>query len=192
MGRWRYSTQYINSKFIKVGYRNSNHKILNHSGVIIKMWKILLSSVSFFAICASAFAVNECAYKGYVNMSSLNPAQYSVTTSHATNSTEWTYTLKKGDLNTTPTTVVGVFYAVGLCSFSESGDSPATSLKSGNNIGNFTGVNCWCRMVSPFRSKWIYVSTHTDSTDACANNCSCSTDWGGTLWNAYFNNIIPD
>lgn len=156
------------------------------------MWKILLSSVSFFAICAHAFAVNECAYKGYVSMSSLDPTQYSVTTSHATNSTEWTYTLKKGGLNTTPTAVVGVFYAVGLCAFSESGDSPATSLKSGNNIGNFTGVNCWCRMVSPFRSKWIYVSTHTDSPDACANNCSCDTAWGGTLWNAYFNNIIPD
>lgn len=153
------------------------------------MWKILLSSVSFFAICASAFAVNECVYKGYQSMSG-EITEYSVTTSHAANSLDWTYTLNvRSGLNATEHEV-GKFYAVGVCAFSMGTDSPATNIAIGYG-DSFNAKRCWCRMVSPFRSKWIFVYEH-DNVTTCQSSCSCNTNWGSALWNAYFNNIIPD
>lgn len=153
------------------------------------MWKILLSSVSFFAICASAFAVNECVYKGYQSMSG-EITEYSVTTSHAANSLDWTYTLNvRSGLNATYHEV-GKFYAVGVCAFSMGTDSPATNIAIGYG-DSFNAKRCWCRMVSPFRSKWIFVYEH-DNVNTCQSSCSCNTNWGSALWNAYFNNIIPD
>lgn len=159
------------------------------------MWKILLSSVSFFAICASAFAVNECVYKGYQSMSGWMIIEYSVTTSHAANSLDWTYTLNAREGLHATEHEVGKFYAVGVCAFSMGTDSPATNIAIGyrnpNGDDSYNAKRCWCRMVSPFRSKWIFVYEHDDVT-TCQSSCSCNTTWGSALWNAYFNNIIPD
>ena len=59
---------------------------------------------------------------------------------------------------------------------------PGTNLNpySGNqnNIQQGTeGTNCWCRMLSPVRSAWVFNYTH-GSASACASHCAngCGAD----------------
>ena len=42
------------------------------------------------------------------------------------------------------------------------------------NHASSEGVNCWCRMLNPVRSAWVYIfegSSASDCASSCAYNC---------------------
>ena len=48
---------------------------------------------------------------------------------------------------------------------------PSNTIPTVSNSSDTTNVNCWCKMVSPAVSRWVFAKTHTSVGD-CAASCA--------------------
>ena len=103
-----------------------------------------------FMFCMSANAVQKCI-----------AMQQGATVCMATNQGDY-YTKWSGSCSTDGKT--SVVSGLGLCSSYDSSASP----KQGAPLG--IGTHCWCKMIKPARSQWVFAYTLMDA-GACAQAC---------------------
>ena len=48
---------------------------------------------------------------------------------------------------------------------------PYNTIPTVSNSSDTTNVNCWCKMISPAVSRWVFAKTHTSVGD-CAASCA--------------------
>ncbi len=117
-----------------------------------------IAIIAVFAVVMSgvANAANTC-YSGGANGISLDPSTNG--TNHTYNATDmaWTANFDYGDLS-----------GIAVCNGTSAslGTVSQTDFETGT-----TGVNCWCRMLSPARSAWVGYAP-TSSATVCATECA--------------------
>ena len=125
------------------------------------------------ALCTPASAVTKCVkLSSSTTCSYVNPGTYVV---------DWTS-------NCTSSGTSVAISGISQCS-STSGSSvgqKATSLKIS---GGTDDKDCWCKMVSPAVSSWVFCSPHR-SASSCANSCADACASGAQAYDAAFRSAL--
>lgn len=115
--------------------------------------KKILIPVAMFSFVGAAYGAVKCVV-------SLDPSQKCDS-----------YDTSLGDSPTFAASCAGVTVkGVSYCS-ETTVDNVGTSGEAADKISKAPGANCWCKMVSPFVSKWIYLE-QAMSSGQCMNTCS--------------------
>ncbi len=125
------------------------------------------------ALCTPASAVTKCVkLSSSTTCSYVNPGTYVV---------DWTS-------NCTSSGTSVAISGISQCS-STSGSSvgqKATALKIS---GGTDDKECWCKMVSPAVSSWVFRSPHR-SASSCANSCADACASGAQAYDAAFRSAL--
>ncbi len=79
-------------------------------------------------------------------------------TGYTNTSGEWTATFPYGTVS-------------GISTCNSTSGSYGVARPNANFEQGTTGVYCWCRMLRPARSAWVYRSAYSSASD-CASNCA--------------------
>ncbi len=117
-----------------------------------------ITIIAVFAVVMSgvANADNTC-YSGGANGISVDTSTNGTTHTYNRTDMTWTAIFAYGDLS-----------GIAVCNGTSGtwGVATQTNFESGT-----TGVNCWCKMLSPANSLWVYRYAST-STSICASDCA--------------------
>ena len=114
------------------------------------MKKLLILTVMGAMLAMPATAVEKCIamLQGYTECMATSQGDYY---------TKWSGTCSTDGRNS-------VVSGLGLCSTYGSSSSP----RQGAPLGS--GTNCWCKMLKPARSQWVFAYTATD-VGTCQKGC---------------------
>ncbi len=106
---------------------------------------------------------------------------------HSSNSNWYSVCIKGNETSLDQATVIkGVF----LCA-ADSGNHGDAAIAP--DAGDYSHDNqCWCKMIQPAISKWIYYGRVTGDTPCdsfCASRCSDGFTWDNAFRNAFFSNL---
>ena len=123
------------------------------------MKKLLTLTAVGAILTAPASAVQKCV--------ALNSLASTCTSTPANGNADWSATCA----STTDTSVP--IKGIAMCSNQKANAAFGTSdaITTVSSATDTTNVNCWCKMVEPAMSSWVYVHTGT-SASYCASNCS--------------------
>ena len=83
----------------------------------------------------------------------------------------------------------GVISGIGTCSnvVNSTAGTPATD-QTAISVTNTTGAYCYCKMLRPFESQWIFIFKYVHS-GACSASCNCANRDVG-IRRAFFSNPV--
>ena len=141
--------------------------------------KIILAGAIFCAmVAAPAHAVTKC-----VALSS-SGTQCSYT-NPGDNVVDWTATCKKNGVSTP-------IKGIGICSANKGSTSGATAAVLEISSTATENLNCWCRMISPAVSRWVFNRSYSSTGDCaqdCAHHCANKTQLPSTFSSAMFGSL---
>ena len=122
--------------------------------------KIIITGAIFCVVTTtSVHAVTKCV--------ALNSSSTTCTSDDSQNTghPEWDATCTTNGVST-PISGIGVCSSKSGSSIGQTATELATSSTSGAN------KYCWCKMISPVVSKWVYTYSFANSSDSCPAACS--------------------
>ena len=121
--------------------------------------KIILAGAILCVITAtSAHAVTKCV--------ALNSSSTTCTSSYSQYlyHTDWAATCTTNGVSTP-------IRGIGICSSTKGGSTGATATELDTSYGTEENHNCWCRMISPAVSRWVFNRSDLAAGD-CATECA--------------------
>ena len=129
---------------------------------------LILAGVFSVAIVQSqpAMAVTKCVALNDGTTCTSDDEQYR-------NHTDWAATCTTNGVSTS-------ISGIGICSSTKgaSRHATATELDTSSTVGE--NLNCWCRMISPAVSRWVFLIS-ASSADVCAQGCAFSCAFNAKL-----------
>ena len=122
------------------------------------MKKLLTLTAVGAILAAPAMAVQKCV--------ALDSSTTTCTSTMTYGKADWSATCTT---NGTSVPIKGIAMCSNQAADAQYGTSDAITTVSSTT--DTTNVNCWCKMVEPAVSSWVYISTHASAGD-CARNCS--------------------
>lgn len=120
--------------------------------------KILIAGAMLCAITTTgAHAVTKC-----VALNSSTTCDPGSITQYQ-NHTDWAATCTTNGVSTP-------ISGIGICSSTKGASQYATATELDRSSTADENLNCWCRMISPAVSRWVFYSS--SSADICAKNCA--------------------
>lgn len=122
--------------------------------------KIILAGAIFCAmIAAPAHAVTKCvALSGSGTTCTSSPTQYEY-------HTDWAATCTTNGVSTP-------ISGTGICSSTDGGSIGATATELDTSSTADDNKHCWCRMISPAVSRWVFTGNSYTSAGYCVRYCS--------------------
>ena len=122
------------------------------------MKKLLTLTAVGAILAAPAMAVQKCV--------ALDASTTTCTSTAASGNADWSATCTT---NGTSVPIKGIAMCSNQAADATYGTSDAIKTVSGTT--DTTNVNCWCKMVEPAVSSWVFLNAYT-SAGVCANGCS--------------------
>ena len=120
--------------------------------------KILITSAILCAISAApAHAVTKCVALNSSTTCTSDDTQYQ-------GHTDWAATCTTNGVSTP-------IRGIGICSSTKGGSTGATATELDTSYGTDENHNCWCRMISPAVSRWVFNRYDLAAGD-CAQECA--------------------
>ena len=146
----------------------------------VEQMKKLLTLTAVGAILAApAIAVQKCV--------ALDPSTTTCTSTPASGNADWSATCTT---NGTSVPINGIAMCSNQKADAINGTSDAiTTVSSTTDTTNF---NCWCKMVEPAVSSWVFIGTFTSASicaDSCSSNCAGSARFNSAFRSALFSAI---
>ncbi len=124
-----------------------------------QMKKLLILTTLGAILTAPAIAVQKCV--------ALNSMASTCTSTPASGNADWSATCASTSDTSVP------IKGIAMCSNQKANEAYGTSdaITTVSSTTDTTNVNCWCKMVEPAVSSWVYIFAGT-SASYCASNCS--------------------
>ena len=131
------------------------------------MKKLLTLTTLGAILAAPAFAVQKCV--------ALDASTTTCTSTPTSNNADWSTTCKT---NGTSVPIKGIAMCSNQAADARYGTSDAITTISSQS--DTTNVNCWCKMVEPAVSSWVFLVADS-SAGSCVTRCSlyCASNAGG-------------
>ena len=135
------------------------------------MKKLLTLTAVGAILAAPAMAVQKCV--------AFDASTTTCTSTSTYSKADWSATCTT---NSTSVPIKGI----AMCSNQAADATYGTSdtMTTVSNTTDTTNVNCWCKMVEPAVSSWVFVGT-TTSAGFCATNCSYRCAYGARNESAF-------
>ena len=122
------------------------------------MKKLLILTTTAAMLAAPAMAVQKCV--------ALDASTTTCTSTSTMSKADWSATCTTND---TSVPIKGIAMCSNQAADAQFGTSDAITTVSGSS--DTTNLNCWCKMVEPAVSSWVFVIA-SSSAGFCANVCS--------------------
>ena len=121
--------------------------------------QFLIAGAMLCAITTTgAHAVTKCA--AFNSSSTKCTSDYSQYQYH----TDWAATCETNGVSTP-------ISGIGICSSTDGGSIGATATELDTSSTVNENLNCWCKMISPAVSRWVFTYSHS-SAGVCAQDCA--------------------
>ena len=144
----------------------------------MKKHLILVGVITTVLTTTGAHAVTKCVALNSSTTCTSSPIQYQY-------HTDWADTCTTNGVSTP-------ISGIGICSSTKGASQYATATKLDTSSTSDDNKYCWCRMISPAVSRWVFLSSGASAGDCaqyCASDCANNVQYIAPLRSALFGSL---